>query len=81
MSDLLAFLVIGGAAGWIGGQIMNSDSSNIVTNIIVGIVGSMVGGFLLSAMRIYTYGWIGKTVSATIGAVVLLFVLKMIKKN
>ncbi len=81
MYDLLAFLVIGGAAGWIGSQVMNTDSQNVVTNIVVGIVGSMVGGYLMRAVGIYTYGWVGKTISATVGAIVLLWVLKMVKNK
>ena len=52
----------------------------LVGNIIVGIVGALVGGFVFGLLGISAGGFIGSVVMATVGAVLLLFVVKVIKK-
>ncbi|MEJ2496553.1 MAG: GlsB/YeaQ/YmgE family stress response membrane protein [Sulfurovaceae bacterium] len=75
---VLIFLAIGAIAGWLAGQIMKGGGFGLLGNIIIGIVGSFVGGFLFG--RFISGGLIGTIVTATLGAVVLLAVVKILKK-
>ncbi len=81
LTNILLFLAIGAAAGWIAGQLMKGSGFGIVGNIIVGIIGAVVGGFLFNFFGVSTTGHIGSLVSAVVGAVVLLFLVGLIKKT
>lgn len=81
--DIVGWLVIGGLAGWIAGMIMNRGGS-VLMNIIVGIVGAVIGGFLARALNIGgapspndPVSWYSFIV-ALVGAVILLAILKLI---
>ena len=77
---IVIMLVIGGVAGWIAGLIMKGGGFGIIGNIIVGIIGSFIGGWLLSLVNIGTSGYIGAILGAVLGAVVLLFIVGLFKK-
>ena len=76
--SILVFLAIGAVAGWIAGQLMKGGGFGLLGNIIIGIVGSFIGGFLFG--RFISGGLMGTIVTATLGAVVLLAVVKLLKK-
>ncbi|MEM9279601.1 MAG: GlsB/YeaQ/YmgE family stress response membrane protein [Pseudomonadota bacterium] len=76
---ILIFLGIGAAAGWLAGNIMSGGGFGLIGNIIVGILGAIVAGFLLPGV-IPVAGILGQIISATIGAVILLFVIKLVKR-
>ena len=78
--NLIWFLLIGLIAGWLAGQIMRGDGFGIVGDIIVGILGAFIGGYIFSAFGITTYGTLGDIVMAVIGAMVLLFILRLIRR-
>ncbi|MBA2780143.1 GlsB/YeaQ/YmgE family stress response membrane protein [Billgrantia kenyensis] len=77
---LIAWLVIGGLAGWIAGNIMRGGGFGILPNIGVGIVGAVIGGFLFRLLGLQAGGLIGSLVTATVGAVVLLWVISKIRQ-
>lgn len=77
--NLIIFLIIGGVAGWLASTFMNKDQG-ILMNIIVGIVGAYVGGFLGGLIGLTATGFIGSIIMATIGAVILLWILGKLKK-
>ncbi|MEM9331810.1 MAG: GlsB/YeaQ/YmgE family stress response membrane protein [Pseudomonadota bacterium] len=77
--SILIFLGIGAVAGWLAGNIISGGGFGLVGNIVVGILGALVAGFLLPGF--FPFGGIlGQIISATIGAVVLLFVIKLVKR-
>ncbi len=78
---IIAFLIIGAVAGWLAGKIMHGGGFGIIGNMVVGIVGAVIGGFILGFVGITAGGWIGSIVTATIGALVLLFLVGLIKKS
>lgn len=80
MSNLLWFLLIGLAAGWLAGQIMKKRSLGLVNNLIVGAIGALLGGFLFGLLGISTNSLLGSLVTAVVGAIVLLYVVGMMKK-
>ena len=76
---LILFLIIGAVAGWLAAKFMNK-SQGLFMNLIVGIVGAYVGGFLARALGISATNAIGELIVATAGAIVLLIVLRAIRK-
>ena len=47
IESLLIFLIVGAVAGWLAGQIVKGHGFGLVGNIVVGIVGAFLAGFLL----------------------------------
>jgi uncharacterized membrane protein YeaQ/YmgE (transglycosylase-associated protein family) len=78
--ELLWFILIGLAAGWLAAQFMRGGGFGVVGDILLGVVGAVVGGFLFSQLGLSAGGGlIGALIVATIGAVVLLFLVRMVK--
>jgi uncharacterized membrane protein YeaQ/YmgE (transglycosylase-associated protein family) len=78
IEQLVIFLLIGGVAGWLGGLIIKGGGFGILGNIIVGILGAIIGGWLFAQLNISVGGkWTGLLVTSTAGAVVLLFVVSL----
>ncbi len=61
-------LIIGILAGWIAEKVTSSDHG-LLTNLLVGIAGSFVGGTLANVLNVQFYGWLGNLLVASIGAV------------
>jgi uncharacterized membrane protein YeaQ/YmgE (transglycosylase-associated protein family) len=78
--DLIIFLVIGALAGWLAGVIMKGGGFGVIGNIIVGILGALLGGWVLPKLGITIGGEFGGFITAVIGAVILLFIVRLIKK-
>jgi uncharacterized membrane protein YeaQ/YmgE (transglycosylase-associated protein family) len=76
MMDLIYFLLIGLAAGWLGGQFMKGRGFGLLGNLVIGIIGAILGGFLFRLVGIAATGLLGSLICATIGAIVLLFLLQ-----
>jgi len=66
-------LIIGILAGWIAEKATASDHG-LLTNLLVGIAGSFVGGTFANLLRIEFYGWLGNLLVASIGAIVVLWI-------
>jgi len=79
--NLLWFLLIGVAAGWLASQIMKGGGSGLVTDLIMGVIGSILGGFLFGLLGLAADGAIGSLVTATVGAIVLIAGLRMINRR
>ena len=82
---ILVWLIIGGVAGWLASQVVNKGKgSGPLTNIIVGVIGAMLGGWLVILMGgsadVLTGFNVASLLTAFFGAVVLLVILKLIKK-
>lgn len=78
---LLVFLLIGAVAGWLAGLLMKGKGFGIAGNIVIGIIGALIGGFLFGLLGIHAGGFLGSIVTATIGAVLLIWVIGLIKKG
>jgi uncharacterized membrane protein YeaQ/YmgE (transglycosylase-associated protein family) len=74
------FILIGVTAGWMAGQYMRGGGFGVVGDIVTGVSGALVGGFLFHQLGLAAGGGlIGALIVATIGAGVLLFLVRMIK--
>ncbi len=78
--NFLYFAIIGIIAGWLAGQIMKGRGFGLVGNLVVGVLGAILGGWLFSALGISAGGIIGSLIMAVAGAVVLLYVVGLLKK-
>jgi uncharacterized membrane protein YeaQ/YmgE (transglycosylase-associated protein family) len=74
------FILVGLVAGWLAGQIMKGGGYGVVGDIIVGVVGALIGGLLFNALGLAWGGLLGSIIVATIGAIVLIFLLRLIKR-
>lgn len=78
--DIVWFLLIGLAAGWLASQVMKGGSSSLATDLIMGVIGSILGGFLFGVFGLAATGLIGSLVTATVGAIVLIAGLRAINR-
>ena len=74
----IGMLIIGLLAGYIAEKVTASDHG-LLTNLLVGLAGSFVGGTLANVVNIEVYGWLGNLLVATIGAVLLLWIWRSIR--
>ncbi|MFO1095348.1 MAG: GlsB/YeaQ/YmgE family stress response membrane protein [Planctomycetaceae bacterium] len=77
----LWFILIGIAAGWLAGQIMKGGGFGLVGDLVVGVIGALLGGWLFGLAGIGAGGLLGQLVVATVGAIVLLLLLRLIKRG
>jgi uncharacterized membrane protein YeaQ/YmgE (transglycosylase-associated protein family) len=80
VESLLGILIIGGLAGWVAGLLVKGKGQGIIMNIVVGIVGAVLGSWLFDFFGITAAGTIGNFVIAVVGAAVLLGVLQLLRK-
>ncbi|MBI9050138.1 MAG: GlsB/YeaQ/YmgE family stress response membrane protein [Anaerolineaceae bacterium] len=80
MENLLLFLLIGLIAGWLAGKIMKGKGFGLVGDLIIGVIGSFIGGWLFGILGLSASGLIGSLVTALVGAIVLLWLIRLIKK-
>lgn len=78
--DLLWTLIIGGLAGFIAGKIMRGEGFGIIVDIIVGIVGGWLGGWVFDLIGVHSGGVIGRLLIAIVGAVILIWLIRLIKR-
>ena len=77
----LAWIVVGLIAGWLAGQVMKGGGYGIIMDIVLGILGGFLGGFIFDHLGLWQgRGWIGSIIVAFIGAVILVWITRLIKK-
>ena len=77
--DIVIILLIGGAAGWLGSMIYRGSGLGILGNIVIGILGSIVGYWLLGKLGINLgTGLIGVILTGAVGAIVILLLVNLI---
>ena len=80
--NIIGTLLIGALAGWLGSLIYKGSGLGLLWNIIVGIVGSFVGYWLLGKLGVSLgSGWIGAIITGAVGAVIILFLFNLIIKK
>jgi uncharacterized membrane protein YeaQ/YmgE (transglycosylase-associated protein family) len=78
----IGYIIIGGIAGWIASKIVKGGGSGIVMNIVIGIVGALIGGFLLSFFVNTAAGGFWFTLfTAILGSVILLWIVGMVRRT
>ena len=80
--ELIYIILIGIAAGFLAGWLMKGKGFGWIINLLLGIAGSLIGGWLFGKLGISLgSGILGTLITATIGAVVLIFIVNFFKKK
>ena len=78
----IGYIIIGGIAGWIAGKIVKGRGSGILMNIVTGVIGALIGGFLLSFfVDTASGGWWFTLFTAILGSVILLWIVSRVRKT
>jgi uncharacterized membrane protein YeaQ/YmgE (transglycosylase-associated protein family) len=77
--NIVWFLLIGIAAGFLAGKITKGSGFGLVGDLIVGIIGALLGGFAFGLLGLTAYGLLGQLVVSTVGAILLLVLLRFIR--
>ena len=78
--SLVYFLLIGLAAGWLAGKLVKGRGFGLVENLIIGVIGALIGGFVFGELGVNVGGLLGQLLAATVGALILLYLLKLIRR-
>ena len=79
----LAYIIIGGIAGWVAGKIVKGGGSGILLNIVIGVIGGFIGGMLLDWLHVdveHGRKWFTFFVSL-LGAVILLWIVSLVRRR
>jgi uncharacterized membrane protein YeaQ/YmgE (transglycosylase-associated protein family) len=81
VESLLIFLLIGAVAGWLAGIVVRGGGFGLIGDIVVGVIGSFIGGWVFGLLHIARWsGFLGSVIGAFVGAVVLLLVLRLVRR-
>jgi uncharacterized membrane protein YeaQ/YmgE (transglycosylase-associated protein family) len=81
MEPLVILIIVGLIAGWLAGLITQGGGFGVVGNIIIGILGAFIGFYLLSYLNVsIAPGRVGEILTATLGAVILLFIVGLLRR-
>ncbi len=81
IESIIVMIVVGAIAGWLAGKIVRGFGFGLLWNIVIGIVGAVIGVWLLRQLGFVPFaGFVGSIVNATIGAVILLFIVGLIRR-
>ena len=79
--SLIILLIIGAIAGWLAGIIVKGYGFGLIGNIVVGVIGAFIGNWLFPSLGLWDIpGIVGVIVSATLGAIILLVIIGLIRR-
>ena len=77
--SLLVIIIVGIVAGWLAGLLVQGGGFGLLGDLVVGVLGAFIGDFVLAKLHVVVaHGLVGAIVDATIGAVILLVVLRLV---
>jgi uncharacterized membrane protein YeaQ/YmgE (transglycosylase-associated protein family) len=77
----IAWIITGLIAGWLAGQVMKGGGYGVIVDILLGLVGGVVGGWVFGLLGLYAGGMIGSIVVAFVGAVILVWIVRKLKRT
>ena len=81
MEGLLYTVIVGLVAGWLAGQVMKGGGFGIIVDIILGILGGVVGSWVFGLLGLHAGGLVGRIVVSFVGAVILVWIVHKMKKK
>lgn len=78
--SILYFIVIGILAGWLAGLIMRGGGFGLIGDLVVGVIGALLGGFVFGLLGLSANGLLGSLITATVGAILLIALLRVVKR-
>jgi len=79
--NILTFLIVGLVAGWLAGVIVKGHGFGVLVDIVIGIIGALVGGFIFPALGLRATGLLEAIVMSMAGAVLFLVVLNLFSRK
>jgi uncharacterized membrane protein YeaQ/YmgE (transglycosylase-associated protein family) len=79
--SVIAWIIIGGIAGWLAGLLVKGYGFGLIGNIVVGILGAGLAGILAPRLGLYTESFGGNIVAALLGALILLFLVGLVRRT
>jgi len=76
---MIGGIITGILAGYIASRIQKGEGSGCWINLVLGVLGGVVGSWLFSLLDITTYSWIGELVTSVVGAVIVLWAFAKLK--
>ena len=80
MAPIIWWIVVGLIAGWAAGKIMKGGGYGVIADIILGILGAIIGGWVVGALGFGGGGLIWSILVAILGAVILIWITRFLKK-
>jgi uncharacterized membrane protein YeaQ/YmgE (transglycosylase-associated protein family) len=81
MGGLIYWVVVGLIAGWLAGKVMKGGGYGLLVDIVLGILGAIVGGWVFGLLGLHAGGLIGSIIVAFVGAVILVWITRLLKKG
>jgi uncharacterized membrane protein YeaQ/YmgE (transglycosylase-associated protein family) len=75
----LYWIIVGLIAGWLAGKVMKGEGYGVLVDIILGILGAVVGGWVFGLLGFHARGVIGTIIVAFVGAVILVWIVRKLK--
>ena len=75
--SVIAWVVIGLLAGWIAGKVSRGRGFGCIANILIGLIGAVLGGWIFTRLGIERFGFIYSLAAATLGAVILVAIARL----
>jgi len=79
--EFIRFLLIGFVAGWVVGKVKRGRGYGLIGNIVVGCIGSLIGGYVFGFLKLSVDTTLGSLVMAIVGAVVLLLIFSLLRPS
>ena len=74
---LIGWIIIGLLAGWLAGKLSRGRGFGCIVDVILGLIGAVIGGWIFSKLGIVTFGFLGSLAAATLGAVLLVTIARL----
>ena len=81
LSGLIWAVVIGLIAGWLAGKVMKGRGYGVLMDIVLGIVGGVIGRFVFALLGLSSWNVIGSIIVSFVGAVILIWLVRQLKKT
>jgi uncharacterized membrane protein YeaQ/YmgE (transglycosylase-associated protein family) len=82
LESILIILLVGLAAGWLAGQVVQGTGFGLVGDIVIGIIGAFIASWLFPTLGLRLGGgYIGAIISSAIGAILLLVIVRLIRRG
>jgi uncharacterized membrane protein YeaQ/YmgE (transglycosylase-associated protein family) len=77
---MLGWIIIGIIAGWLTGKLMRGAGYGILMDLLLGLVGAVIGGWIFGLLGLHSYGFMGSLTTATVGAVMLVALARFLSR-
>jgi len=79
--SILMWIIIGAIAGWLAGRLVKGYGFGLIGNIVIGVLGAGIAGLLAPSLGVHTESTGGNIVASLLGALVLLFLVGLVRRT